>query len=370
MADKPEGGATAESIETKIEPDNSLRDQITLALDGDDAVETETEDTAADETADTASETDTSEDTTQDTTEAAETAETSELDDGAAADGDETASTETAEEIDAPAHWALEDQEMFRAQTPEAQKFLMDRSKDMEAAHTKRSQEIAPLRKAVEEWKPYLDQLNTTPEIAFATLIRAEHRLRTGTSEQKRAALGQLAKDYGIPLEAEKPANGAVQDDFLTADIKKAVQPLQDELGTIRQTITERDQMAARAQADQTAETVRQFREAKTEAGTPAHPHFAEVEDEMTNLAQTDIAKGKVPDLADLYERATWSVPGVRAKMLAAQQHAANQQKKRDDKAKVNKAKGAAVSVTGTGATTKEQPKSVRANLEEGFARF
>ncbi|MGI9489342.1 MAG: hypothetical protein ACR2RF_26330 [Geminicoccaceae bacterium] len=266
-------------------------------------------------------------------------------------------------ELDAPAHWALEDQETFRALDPKAQKFLLGRSKDMEAAHTKRSQEIAPLRHAIDRWKPYLDKRGATAEQAFEALIAAEYTLSTGTEAQKREAYIKLGKDYGISLEEPK-ADGADQD-FLSADIQKAVQPLQEDLGKLRQSIAQREQMAQQSQADQSAEQVRQFRDAKTEAGDLAHPYFDEVQAKMTTLAQAEVASGNTPDIQSLYDDAIKLVPSVWAKLQAAQQHAAKKQQRREQKEKVKKAKSAGVSVTGVSSAPQEQPKSLRATIIE-----
>ena len=343
------------------EKEQSLHDTIAEAVAADEAASETTEEAPAE-----AVEADEPE-ATEDTPEGDDAPEQ-------AADGEEEASEDRSEDqaeddtVDAPAHWALEDQEMFRGLDGKAQQFLLGRSKDMEAAHTKRSQEIAPLRTAMEEWKPYLDSIKVTPDLAFKTLISAEHTLRTGTEGQKRAALLKLASDYGISLEEQK-ANGTAQEtDFLTADIQKAVQPLQQELGTIRDTIVRRDEEAKLAQAERSAEQVRQFRDAKTEAGHPAHPYFDEVQEDMTRLAQADVASGKTPDINDLYERAIWSNPTVRAKLQAAQQHAAKKAAERAQKEKVKKAKAASVSVTGESSAPQEQPKSLRATIEEAAA--
>ena len=89
------------------------------------------------------------------------------------------------EPLDAPTHWKVEDQELFRGLDPKAQSFLMDRHKDMEAAHTRRSQEIAPLRNAAEKWTPYLSQMQADPATTFDSLMQYEYGLRTGTNEQK-----------------------------------------------------------------------------------------------------------------------------------------------------------------------------------------
>ena len=64
------------------------------------------------------------------------------------------------------------------------------------------------------------------------------------------------------------------------------------------------------------------------------------------------------PELKSLYDRATWANPEVRAKMLAAEKHAAEQTRKADDKARLEKAKKAGSSVTGAGAApATEQPE-------------
>ena len=121
---------------------------------------------------------------------------------------------------------------------------------------------------------------------------------------------------------------------------------------------------AQQAAAAQAAEEIRRFTEAKTEAGAPAHPYFAEVEADMTRLAQTDRAAGLAPTLADLYERAIWSNPTVRAKMLAAQQHAAARQTERARKEQIRKAKRASATVTGQGSGDAEQPRTLRDEIE------
>ena len=146
------------------------------------------------------------------------------------ADGGDEALT-----LEPPAHWSLDDQTMFRAQSREAQQWLLDRSKAMDATHTRRSQEIAPLRGAVDKWSGYLGQLGATPEQAFDMLIAAEYQLRTGTPEQKRAAMTQLARDYDIEPPAGAPATPHGQDegddgDDLAADIREAVAPIAEQV--------------------------------------------------------------------------------------------------------------------------------------------
>ena len=92
---------------------------------------------------------------------------------------------------------------------------------------------------------------------------------------------------------------------------------------------------------------VQQFAEAKDESGNPAHPYFGEVYEDMVGLAQQRPGVG----LDQLYDAAIWGNPGVRAKVLAAQNHTADQERKRKDAEAVAKAKRGGVSVSGAGTT-------------------
>ena len=95
--------------------------------------------------------------------------------------GDTPETPETPEPLAAPEHWSAEHREMFGKLDRDAQSFLMDRSREMEAAHTQRSQEIAPFRAAAEQWSPYLQSVGATPDRAFNSLMQLEYGLRTGT---------------------------------------------------------------------------------------------------------------------------------------------------------------------------------------------
>ena len=115
--------------------------------------------------------------------------------------------------VDPPTHWDVKHQEMFRKLDPEAQTFLMERSNAMEAAHTQRSQEIAPLRNAVSGWEPYLTQRNMEPAQTFQNLMQAEYTLATGTNEQKIGLLQTLAREYGVNLGGNGPAAPTAEED-------------------------------------------------------------------------------------------------------------------------------------------------------------
>lgn len=268
--------------------------------------------------------------------------------------------------IEAPQHWAAADKELFGKLPPDGQKFLLDRHKAMEGDYTRNMQAIAPLRKAAEQWQPYLQQIGASPEQAFQALIGAEYALRTGTPEQKQQALRQLAADYEITLDqAAQPAVDEYQDPQVVALNQKLAQ-----LEAWKNSREQAEQQYQRQQQERQQQTLQStiasFATEKTDAGTPAHPHYEVVRETMAAL----IGSGQAPDLKTAYDMAVWARPDLRQQLLSAQQDAAVKKAAEEAKARAQKANTAAASVTGrpVGATAEAPAKSVREELERAWA--
>ena len=150
--------------------------------------------------------------------------------------------------VDPPTHWDVKHQEMFRKLAPDAQTFLMERSNAMEAAHTQRSQEIAPLRNAVSGWEPYLTQRNMEPAQTFQNLMQAEYTLATGTNEQKIGLLQTLAREYGVNLGGNGPAAPSAEEDpfEIHKQIQSAVAPLAQQVQQLGQGTSNRTRTPSR----------------------------------------------------------------------------------------------------------------------------
>ena len=274
--------------------------------------------------------------------------------------------------LDAPTHWALEHQEMFRGLDPKAQSFLLDRSKEMEAAHTKRSQEIAPLRNVAEQWTPYLQQFGATPDQVFNSLMQHEYGLRTGTNDQKIQILMGLAQSYGVDLGQNgngQQAPSAEEDPFGVHErIQQAISPIQQQLQQLNGSFQQYQNGTQQSQQQAAQNSIDQFRDAKDDSGNLAHPYFAEVEGDMMALAQAQISRNQPVDIATLYESAIWSNPSVRAKLQAAQNHAAEQERRQKEQELARKQAAAAGGLAGGGSGTKEQPKSTEDAVRAAFA--
>ena len=263
------------------------------------------------------------------------------------------------DDLNAPAHWAAEHQEMFRSQTPEAQAWLLGRHRAMEGAYTQRNQEMAeyerqlqPLGQAMEKWQGYLNQVGQGGPQAFETLMTVEHALRTGTMPQKRAMIAKLAQDYSISFEDESSEDYKAPDPQVTA-LQQQVQQLQ---AGQQYNILSAQQQREEGHLSE----INSFAAAQTEGGQPYAPYFEEVKEDMIRMAQAYYGSGQQPGLVALYEQACWANPQVRAKMVSADRHSADQMRKSDEKERLQKAKLASGGISGTGSLSqKEQPRSV-----------
>ena len=135
----------------------------------------------------------------------AEAGETTDAGDTQTAEATET-ETE-AEPLDPPAHWAAADQERFREADPKWQEWFLSRSKDMDAAHTRRSQEVAPLRNVLQQWGPTVQQWGGDPVQTINEAMQAVYTLRAGTPEQKLGFIKQLAQNYGVDISPPQQAD-------------------------------------------------------------------------------------------------------------------------------------------------------------------
>lgn len=271
---------------------------------------------------------------------------------------------------------------MFKAQTPQAQSFLLDRVRSMEADYTRKTQAVAHLQK---EYGPVNDLLSPHAEAMRAkgftprTLIEAwanvEQKLAAGPDSAIDVIKG-LIGGYGIPVQklaaalgvTTAPAPAAGQQDgqqptavengqqvALPPEVAAELKALREQVGQFGQkfqTIEQRDAAAARAREIAEGEAIQnqvnQFKSAVDANGQLLHPHFEEVEDMMTSLAQGYVAsKQPVPPLDQLYETAVYANPATREKLLTAQRQQDEAKRLAEAKEKAASARKAGSSVQG-----------------------
>ena len=269
--------------------------------------------------------------------------------------------------IPPPTNWSLNDQDTFKELTPKAQRFLLERSRGMEAAHTQRSQELSEIRRAIEplaqsmqRYQGYFQETGARPEEVFNTLMQVDYGLRSGSVEQKYDILRSLIRSYGIPAPGEGGAPTQQQPQTIrdprVDHVMNQVQAMQGQA----QQAALRDQAAV---AQSMRQRVADFATAAGEDGTPSHPYFGEVEAQMAALAQADVARGVQPDLEALYDQACYANPNVRQRILADQNAQATVQRQRTNAGKRRAGKG----ISGAGSSSKEQPTSIRDILNDAW---
>ena len=240
----------------------------------------------------------------------------------------------------APVHWPADVRAEFAKATPLWQQFMVDRMKGLESGYTKRSQELAVERKAVDEsqdrWRSHavrLAEIRGAPveiEALIENLLEFEIAVEAAPPEQRPAMILNMAgAAYGLPVGA------------FAATIMAAQQA-----GT---TAPEADATEQQAAEQAINDDIAAFAGATDASGQPLHPHFAEVENEMRDLAHVDRAKGLQPDLGDLYSRATRLNPVVSARIAESERRQAMTQREAEDRQRVAKAKAASGSISGAG---------------------
>lgn len=273
--------------------------------------------------------------------------------------------------IEPHANWSKEAKDNFAKLDKQSQTFLLDREKSMQADYTRKTQEIAALKRDYEPvdklFTPYKDQMKAsgqTPHSLIEGWANVEKALMNGKGVD---VIRGIIQGYKLnpqdiisalsPSQRQQPAAG-------TPPIQpQAAFQLPPEIAAKLQKI---DQFESRFAADDKArvnaeiakvsQSIEDFKSEKDGSGNALHPHFDELEQDMAVLAQVMKVQGKTPALSDLYEKAVYANPSTREKVLAAVKQADEKRVKDEARAKAEKARKASSSVTGGPSNGSGQP--------------
>ena len=237
----------------------------------------------------------------------------------------------------APVHWPADVRAEFAKATPLWQQFMVDRMKGLESGYTKRSQELADERKAFDEsldrWRSHavrLAEIRGAPveiDALIENLLEFAIAVEATPPDQRPALILSMAGSaYGLPVAA------------FVETIMQA--------GTAAR---QADAPARQAAEQAISDDIVAFAGAIDADGQLLRPHFAEVENEMRDLAHVDRGKGLQPDLGDLYSRATRLNPVVSARIAESERRQAVTQRDADERERIAKAKAANGSISGAG---------------------
>lgn len=252
-----------------------------------------------------------------------------------------------APEIAPPQSWSREAKEEWKDIPPKAMEYINKREADIHQMFTRHDGELRMGRELKEVINPYMPIITGeggTPATAVKDLLNTAYQLRTGTPEAKAALVHQIAEQYGVDMNMvyQQPQ----QDPAYTN--------LQNELNGLKQQITQQSTLQEQAEAANINAEVEAF------AAKPENIYFEEVRAAMAPL----LSSGQAQDIQEAYDMAIWSVPSVRADLLAKQET----EKAAKRKADIAKKKQAASSVTGSPGTSTPKGSTNSKSLDEDLA--
>ena len=269
------------------------------------------------------------------------------------ADDDEDSETDEdgPEPLEAPANWPEQEKAFFNALPPQLQHAYAQRAQYMQADYTRKTQQLAQVRQNYmdlervtqpHEQKWALNGMNKAQAIHqlialsdFATdkpqeFIKYFANLR-GVN------LAQLAAPQSQQEEYVDPQVAALQKQIaaVTAQVNQANQYQQ------QQVVAQRQQQYYQAY-QATNDGIENFANQTGPDGRKLYPYFNALEEDMAALIESK----RVSSLHEAYERAVWSNPSTRSKMLQRARSQENAQARQ----RVERARRASSSLSGGGA--------------------
>lgn len=222
--------------------------------------------------------------------------------------------------VEPPKGWSADAKAKWSSLDPSIQAEIAKREQDMDTGGQRWSEEKRRYEETIAPMRSFAQANGINEQEAITRFLNADQFLARDPVN----AIKWLAESYGVDLEN------------MTASPRPQVDPrvmqLQQELSSIKETLTQREVQEVQSQIDSFAKA-------------PGHEHFEEAKPLMGHL----INSGQATDLQDAYDKATWAIPAIREKLLAAQ--TAEAQAKARNQSQVDKAKRGAISVSGSPAT-------------------
>jgi hypothetical protein len=210
-----------------------------------------------------------------------------------------TAPAEPVEVITAPNSYKQEFKDSFNTLTPEWQKYLSAREKEVEQGLSRARNQYSWVDKAYNDRKENLiSQGFNNPQEYFNTLVSIADALDKNPAE----TITQLQSIYGVGA-ADNP-------------LQKQVQELSQKLAQQQGYLQAKENERVKNEYDA-------FVNAKDDKGNLTHAYFDDVKEDMLKLLQAGLAN----NFEDAYNKAIWQVESVRNKIIAQQHNAEIAQK-------------------------------------------
>lgn len=328
---------------------NDLDEELKAAWEAAEDVDESTEETSEEEEAATPPE----EEAGGESDEEPEEGESEEQEDDS--EGEEESAQPT---VQPPEDWPEEWREKLETlESDDARQLLIDQYKKFQADYTRKTQDVAEVKKALEPISEELS-LRGMSEGQYVRQLTAMDRYLTQNPVD---GLQKIMQHYGVS--PEHLAGSGEDDDLSDPEVSQLKSKIQELEGKLQQ----RDQQQEQASQQQIQQQVQEFANERDEQGNLKRPHFEQLKTAMGGLLQS----GHATTLEDAYEQAKWADPQVREQLLKEQTRQASENTEKQRKKKAQKAKKARTPSTSapTGGE-QEQPKDLRSELEEQLSQL
>jgi hypothetical protein len=251
-----------------------------------------------------------------------------------------------------PASWKKDYHEVWQKADPRLQEYAYQREEQMRRGVEpllQAKQFADSIQEAISPYISTITGLGLKPEQAIASLMKADHTLRTADPQTRYNYFMQLANEYGVSLQG-MPQGQAPAVDPTIFNLKNELASVRGEVLTWKQQQEAAEQAVLSNEIDSFAQKAEYFEEARPE---------------MIKLLQSGVAE----TLEDAYDRAVYGNRDLRERVLSAQQaqQAAKASAEKNRAAKAARAAAVSVRSATPGANTAPKAQSRRALIEEAF---
>jgi len=266
----------------------------------------------------------------------------------------------------APSSWKAPLHAKWSTLDPEVRQEVWRREKEVTRALEQSTQARQIARAFAEAAQPYSARLKAqgaNPLVAFQNLLLADHRLSSGTRQQRAAIMANLIKDYEVDVGvldsilAGQTDPKASEEDRIAKLLDQKLAPVQQQLRSYQ----EREQ-----EAEQEQEKAFRLRMEAMAADSTKYPFFDQARDAMADLIEISATRGVSLDLETAYNRAVAADPNLISQLelnRSREQLTATAQR-------AQRAKQASLSITGSPSGTAvkgPQPQDRRATIAAAF---
>lgn len=238
--------------------------------------------------------------------------------------------------------WDKETQDGFKQLPHDMQEFMLKRHHEMQADYTRKTKDVADIKRALEPARELIDKLNISDGEAIKNLVGAHMLLQT----KPLVGIQYLMQAYKISL-GDVTENWQDDESFTqTVNESSRINRIESELD--ERTREQQETLVAQAQAE-------------IDVFKVDHPHYDKVEKQMIRLTRLALVSGEAkPTLESLYEQAIKLDPEI----------VAMTKEKPPSGKDVKQAKKAATRIKGTPKKEEKEtvkPASIKDELSQGW---